>query len=592
MEPTEAFLQALALASLGAAGLILVILALRRLVGSASARWRMVLWTVLVLRMALGWVAIPNCRLTLPDRLSSHHLAPGRLDLAPAPVPLAEVPSRPRPRPFPWATLCFGLWALGALALLARLLHANFSLWRAIRRGRVLTHQPTLDLLERCKDDLRVRTVLGIVVTERVPSPALFGLLRPRLLLPAQVLETLPPEGLRHVFLHELVHLKRWDILAAWAGSILQVIHWFNPLVWLGFRRMRSDREIACDEGALGLLSPSERTEYGRTLLLLQELLAAPSPLPSLAGVVEETSTFTWRIKMIANFKHIPGLRPWSPLSIGLLGMFTLGAFSFSFALHGENGVPSALAQPIQDKVDYPFVDDPEVIGTWRARAFVKSPEDFVPGKATPRDAGILAKWEKEMPFMVPFSVRPGGRTSSAQTWTKGLFLYDNGGEQKTASRYQIKSFDGADYLLQEFKNGDYTYRGMPPEWVAFQRESRIPAPPSRTVDKVDYPFMDDPQLLGTWHTVDYVKSPEAFHPGSMAWKWGDLQLKALTFLPNGKTDTGFTWTNGLVLHRGQKTASRYSVRSIDGHPYLFMEWKSGDYTIRGMKPEYYVLAR
>ncbi len=45
-------------------------------------------------------------------------------------------------------------------------------------------------------------------------------------------------------------------------------------------------------------------------------------------------------------------------------------------------------------------------------------------------------------------------------------------------------------------------------------------------------------------------------------------------------------------MHSGSKTASKYIIKEIDGGKYMFFEWKSGDYTIRGMKPYYYVLKK
>jgi len=53
-----------------------------------------------------------------------------------------------------------------------------------------------------------------------------------------------------------------------------------------------------------------------------------------------------------------------------------------------------------------------------------------------------------------------------------------------------------------------------------------------------------------------------------------------------------WTWTKGVVMHSGDRTASRYAIKEINGARYMFFEWKSGDYTIRGNKPEYYVLKK
>ena len=57
---------------------------------------------------------------------------------------------------------------------------------------------------------------MTLVETEAVGSPALFGFVRPRLLLPAGLMSQFTREELRHVFMHELAHVKRRDILFGW----------------------------------------------------------------------------------------------------------------------------------------------------------------------------------------------------------------------------------------------------------------------------------------------------------------------------------------------------------------------------------------
>ena len=134
------------------------------------------------------------------------------------------------------------VWLAGALVLALYVGACNFYLWWLVTRERPLTDQKILDLLEDCKSQMGIRTILGVVITNKVKSPALFGFVRPRLLLPEGMIETLSEQELRYVLLHELAHLKRHDIYIGWLASLLQVLHWFNPLVWLAFYRMRSDR--------------------------------------------------------------------------------------------------------------------------------------------------------------------------------------------------------------------------------------------------------------------------------------------------------------------------------------------------------------
>ena len=121
------------------------------------------------------------------------------------------------------------------------------------------------------------------------------------------------------------------------------------------------------------------------------------------------------------------------------------------------------------------------------------------------------------------------------------------------------------------------------------------PVKDGRIVDKIDYPFINDSQIIGTWKSVDFVGEMKQFKAGEKQWKGrgGELYLKELIFLPNGRTfKPWWTWTKGLIFHSGDKTAAKYHITEINGSTYMFFQWKSGDYTIRHRKPSYYVLKK
>jgi len=195
------------------------------------------------------------------------------------------------------------LWLLGAVVLVVYVCAGNLHLWWLVTRERPLTDQKILDLLEDCKSEMSIRTILGVVITDKVTSPALFGFVRPRLLLPAGMLDAFSLKELRHVFLHELAHLKRHDIYLGYLSSLLQVLHWFNPLIWLAFYRIRNDRELACDYLVLSRTKSGQSKDYGRTIVYLLERFSRPRHLPAMAGILETKSQLKRRIKMIAEFK-------------------------------------------------------------------------------------------------------------------------------------------------------------------------------------------------------------------------------------------------------------------------------------------------
>ena len=209
------------------------------------------------------------------------------------------------------------IWLTGALALAVYVCAGNFNLLRIVKRERPLTDQKILDLLEDCKAEMGIRIILGIVTTDKVKSPALFGFIRPRLLLPKGMLETLSREELRYVFLHELAHLKRHDIYIGWLISLLQVLHWFNPLIWLAFYRLRADRELACDALVLARTQSGQAKDYGRTIVSLLERFSRSQRLPAMAGILETKAQLKRRIIMITRFKK--NSYRWSPLAVILI---------------------------------------------------------------------------------------------------------------------------------------------------------------------------------------------------------------------------------------------------------------------------------
>lgn len=104
--------------------------------------------------------------------------------------------------------------------------------------------------------------------------------------------------------------------------------------------------------------------------------------------------------------------------------------------------------------------------------------------------------------------------------------------------------------------------------------------------------FENDSPVLGKWISVDFVTDISDFKPGTQSFK-GDLYLKEFEFRKGGATHKPYwTWTKGHVYHSGDKTDAKYTTRKIDEKEYLFLEWMSGDVTIRGQKPKYYVLKK
>ncbi len=330
-----------------------------------GARWHYCLWLLLLIRIAMPWA--PQSRLSVfnlipqsvpqrqteyiqqdvgDDAVSSDAASAGTTESIPvsttgvvqdtskaitvAPETGKEAQGRLKPVVSEVANILPLIWLTGALILAVYVCANNFNLLRIVKRERPSTDQKILDLLEDCKAEMGIRIILGVVATDKVKSPALFGFIRPRLLLPKGMIETLSREELRYVFLHELAHLKRHDIYIGWLMSLLQVLHWFNPLIWLAFYRLRADRELACDALVLARTQSGESKDYGRTIVSLLERFSRSQRLPAMAGILENKAQLKRRVTMIARFKK--NSYQWSPLAVILI--IILGCVSLPDAKH------------------------------------------------------------------------------------------------------------------------------------------------------------------------------------------------------------------------------------------------------------------
>jgi len=158
----------------------------------------------------------------------------------------------------------FALWFSVATVLLGRLLvGAVVATWIA-RSAEKVEDRSWTRLTRRLVRQLGISTDVALVRNERTGMPMAWGLFRPVVLLPADS-KTWSAERRRVVLLHELAHVKRHDCQTQILAQIACAAHWFNPLVWQAARRLRAEREQACDD--LVLASGTKGTDYAQHLL-------------------------------------------------------------------------------------------------------------------------------------------------------------------------------------------------------------------------------------------------------------------------------------------------------------------------------------
>jgi len=103
----------------------------------------------------------------------------------------------------------------------------------------------------------------NICLSAKVDSPAVYGIFRPKIILPQDYSD----RDLTYIIRHEKTHIRRLDNLWRILGFLAAAVHWFNPLSWVFLKVFLEDLELACDEMAVSGLDAEERKDYARTLL-------------------------------------------------------------------------------------------------------------------------------------------------------------------------------------------------------------------------------------------------------------------------------------------------------------------------------------
>jgi uncharacterized protein (TIGR03067 family) len=125
-------------------------------------------------------------------------------------------------------------------------------------------------IVSRLAARLGLRQAIRVLVTGEPIGPAVFGVLRPTLVLPRTLALELPTTQLESIIAHELIHMRRGDLAAGALQILAQILWWFHPLVWLLGRELVQARERCCDEETLASLS-DDRAGYAQALLSVIE---------------------------------------------------------------------------------------------------------------------------------------------------------------------------------------------------------------------------------------------------------------------------------------------------------------------------------
>jgi len=319
------------------------------------------LWLLPALRMILpplpGWATLFGPIGTIPA--AEGLLGPAEAAVA-APPPLdpgaiAQTASLPASLPVPeTASLFAAIEPMHMLLALWLGIAALYFAWQMLR------YHLFLRQALHGAVPLTIECGVEVLVSPGVAGPVAIGILRRRILLPADFLARYTPEERHLALLHEAAHHDRLDILANLAALAVRALHWWNPLAYRAYSAFRADQELACDATVLAEAAPEQRIVYGRALLK-----SASAHMPAMACALNPKSQLKARIGMIGKPIGRARLLFGAALALTLIGagmMATASGFALPPAAPVESVAPlppAPMPQPAPHSEAHPHAAVP-----------------------------------------------------------------------------------------------------------------------------------------------------------------------------------------------------------------------------------------
>ena len=225
-------------------------------------------------------------------------------------------------------------WLVGAGLLFLAALRDRLGLWRLLRDA----EEPGDDLVRLYRAiaaDLRLSRLPRLAVTRALDSPAIAGVFRPAILVPAWMTEQREPGRLTWAVRHELMHAKMFDPFVNALSQFVRILFFFHPVAWWAARRWKGAMELACDHALLG--SEKDVREYIDTLhAMLTRMHLRRRPSLS-CGLFAARSQLSRRVAALV-------CHPLRPSKVSPAGIGAVALFAGAALLVGAHIAPTVQA--------------------------------------------------------------------------------------------------------------------------------------------------------------------------------------------------------------------------------------------------------
>ncbi len=219
-----------------------------------------------------------------------------------------------------WMPLLTSIWAIGVLVFSLRFLGGILYIHR-LRKNIINVSNEWVHQLELLSRQIGFSRLITLAESPHIKQPIVVGYIKPIILLPIGLLSGLPQSHVEAILLHELSHIKRHDYLINLIQSLIEILLFFNPFVWIISNSIRSEREHCCDDQVIKAgLNP---VVYVKALANLEEVRQRVTPDLALAFNNNKYQVFN-RIKRImeTSVNHQTGkFRPIGLIMLAVAGL-------------------------------------------------------------------------------------------------------------------------------------------------------------------------------------------------------------------------------------------------------------------------------
>lgn len=225
------------------------------------------------------------------------------------------------------AMTVIAIWGLGFVVCLFRLARG---LWlvRRVRRSFIVTEDQRVTRAATRGFESVGLTRRDVFESDQVSVPLTLGLLRPVIVLPTGLGDSLDNDELTSVLLHEIAHIKRRDTWIGMLQRLTSVAFWWSPLLSLVNRIADRLREQICDDYVIA--AQGDGRPLAKAIVKVAEWTTTSRPLPCCSTLFSDVDELSERINRLTEKEHIMTLRlTWKAMNLVVLFSIVLATVLF-----------------------------------------------------------------------------------------------------------------------------------------------------------------------------------------------------------------------------------------------------------------------